>query len=41
MGGSHSKEFQAIADIGEDIIVYSDQSDYAANIEMAKNLRTL
>lgn len=41
MGGSHSKEFQAIVDIGEDIIVYSDQSDYAANIEMAKNLRTL
>lgn len=41
MGGNHSKEFQAIADIGEDIIVYSDQSDYAANIEMAKNLRTL
>lgn len=41
MGGSHSKEFQAIADIGEDIIVYSEQSDYAANLEMAKNLRTL
>lgn len=39
MGGNHSKEFQAIADIGEDTIVYSDSSDYAANIEMAKNLR--
>lgn len=39
MGGKDSKEFMAIAPIGEDTIVYSDSSDYAANIEMAKNLR--
>jgi prolyl-tRNA synthetase len=41
MGGKDSKEFMAIAPIGEDTVVYSDQSDYAANLEMAKNLRTL
>lgn len=41
MGGKDSKEFMAIASIGEDTVVYSDQSDYAANLEMAKNLRTL
>ena len=29
----------AIAPIGEDTVVYSDSSDYAANLEMAKNLR--
>ncbi|MHC3376564.1 proline--tRNA ligase [Ligilactobacillus equi] len=39
MGGSDSKEFMAIAPIGEDTVVYSDESDYAANLEMAKNLR--
>lgn len=39
MGGKKSKEFQAIAEIGEDTIAYSDSSDYAANIEMATNLR--
>ncbi|MDN7144619.1 proline--tRNA ligase [Liquorilactobacillus mali] len=39
MGGNDSKEYMAIADIGEDTIVYSDGSDYAANLEMAKNLR--
>lgn len=35
MGGSDSKEFSAIAPIGEDTIAYSDSSDYAANLEMA------
>ncbi|MFD1430958.1 proline--tRNA ligase [Lacticaseibacillus mingshuiensis] len=35
MGGKDSKEFSAIAEIGEDTIVYSDASDYAANLEMA------
>ena len=39
MGGKDSKEFMAIAPIGEDTVVYSDSSDYAANLEMAKNLR--
>ncbi|MCP8850261.1 proline--tRNA ligase [Latilactobacillus curvatus] len=39
MGGKDSMEFSAIAEIGEDTIVYSDQSDYAANLEMATNVR--
>ncbi len=38
MGGSDSKEFSAPAEAGEDIIAYSDASDYAANLEMAKDL---
>lgn len=37
MGGSDSKEFSAPADAGEDIIAYSDATDYAANLEMAKD----
>lgn len=40
MGGKDSKEFSAIAPIGEDTIVYADESDYAANLEMATNLYT-
>jgi len=35
IGGSQSHEFQVIADIGEDLIVYDPESDYAANIELA------
>lgn len=35
IGGSQSHEFQVIADIGEDLIVYDPHSDYAANIELA------
>ncbi|UQS83495.1 proline--tRNA ligase [Bombilactobacillus thymidiniphilus] len=38
MGGSGSKEFSAIAPVGEDTIVYSDVSDYAANLEMATSI---
>ncbi|MCR5537315.1 MAG: proline--tRNA ligase [Succinivibrio sp.] len=38
IGGNHSHEFQALADAGEDIIAWSDGSDYAANIEMAEAL---
>ena len=41
MGGKDSHEFMAITPIGEDTVVYSDSSDYAANIEKAKNLRTV
>ncbi|MCP0886031.1 proline--tRNA ligase [Ligilactobacillus sp. WILCCON 0076] len=41
MGGKDSKEFMAIAPIGEDTVVYSDESDYAANLEMAKNKRDI
>ena len=35
IGGSQSHEFQVIADIGEDLIVYDPATDYAANIELA------
>lgn len=38
MGGKDTHEFMALAEIGEDTIAYSDQSDYAANVEMAKVL---
>ncbi|TPR49741.1 proline--tRNA ligase [Apilactobacillus micheneri] len=38
MGGSDSIEFSAPAAVGEDTIVYSDDSDYAANLEMAKSM---
>ncbi|MGJ3493325.1 proline--tRNA ligase [Piscirickettsia salmonis] len=35
IGGSASHEFHVLADAGEDLIAYSDQSDYAANVEKA------
>lgn len=35
IGGAVSHEFQVLADSGEDLIFYSDQSSYAANIEQA------
>lgn len=35
IGGSSSHEFQVIADIGEDAIVYNPNTSYAANIELA------
>ncbi|MFN0002034.1 MAG: proline--tRNA ligase [Pseudohongiellaceae bacterium] len=38
IGGSCSHEFHVLADAGEDLIVFSDQSDYAANLEMASAL---
>jgi prolyl-tRNA synthetase len=38
IGGDRSHEFQVIADTGEDAIVYSPDSDYAANIELAEAL---
>lgn len=38
MGSKDSKEFMAIAPIGEDTIAYSTESDYAANLEMATSL---
>lgn len=38
IGGAFSHEFQVLAESGEDIIVYSDGSNYAANIERAENL---
>lgn len=38
IGGSVSHEFHVLADSGEDLLAYSDQSDYAANVEMAQSL---
>lgn len=36
IGGSTSHEFHVLADSGEDEIVFSSESDYAANIELAE-----
>ena len=36
IGGSASHEFQVIAETGEDALIYSTGSDYAANIELAE-----
>ncbi|KOR13821.1 prolyl-tRNA synthetase [Staphylococcus carnosus] len=36
IGGSHTHEFMALSEIGEDTIAYSENSDYAANIEKAE-----
>lgn len=38
IGGNASHEFQVLAESGEDAIVFSDQSDYAANMEKAAAL---
>lgn len=40
IGGSASHEFQVLADSGEDLIFFSDESHYAANIEQATSLVT-
>ena len=36
IGGSASTEFHVLADSGEDLIAFSSDSDYAANIELAE-----
>lgn len=36
MGGDLSEEYQAITDIGEDVIVLCDNCDYASNLEIAE-----
>ena len=36
IGGNASHEFHVLADSGEDVIAYSDSSDYAANVELAE-----
>ncbi|MBJ3813350.1 proline--tRNA ligase [Shimwellia pseudoproteus] len=36
IGGSASHEFQVLAQSGEDDVIFSDASDYAANIEFAE-----
>ena len=38
IGGSKSHEFHVLADSGEDQIVFSENSDYAANMEQAEAL---
>ncbi|AFU98306.1 proline--tRNA ligase [Simiduia agarivorans] len=38
IGGAFSHEFHVLADSGEDAIVFSDGSDYAANVEKAEAL---
>ncbi len=40
IGGSASHEFHVLAESGEDAIAFSDQSDYAANVEKATSLVT-
>jgi len=38
IGGNLSHEFHVLAESGEDAIAFSDQSDYAANVELAETL---
>jgi prolyl-tRNA synthetase len=38
IGGSQSQEFHVLAESGEDLIAFSDASEYAANIETAEAL---
>lgn len=38
IGGSSSHEFHVLAESGEDSIAFSDQSDFAANVELAEAL---
>lgn len=38
IGGARSREFHVLADSGEDQIVFSTDSDYAANLELAQTL---
>lgn len=40
IGGDHTHEFMALAEIGEDTIVYSDSTNFAANIEKAEVVYT-
>lgn len=35
IGGKNSQEFMVLTDVGEDTIAFSNESDFAANIEMA------
>ncbi|MBX2857567.1 MAG: proline--tRNA ligase [Cellvibrionaceae bacterium] len=39
IGGSASHEFHVLADSGEDAIAFSNQSQYAANVELAETLK--
>ena len=39
MGGLLSEEFQAIAPLGEDTVIYCDDCDYSSNLEVAEVIR--
>ena len=39
IGGNKSHEFHVLADSGEDQIAFSDQSDYASNVEMTPTVK--
>ena len=39
IGGNSSHEFHVLADSGEDAIAFSNESDYAANVEKAETLQ--
>lgn len=41
IGGNQSHEFHLLADSGEDVLLVSDTSDFAANSEICKTLSTL
>lgn len=41
MGGLLSEEFQAIAPLGEDTLIYCDDCDYSSNIEVSEVVRPL
>ena len=34
IGGSSSEEFHVLADSGEDLLAFSDESDFACNVEL-------
>ena len=38
MGGQLSEEFQAITDIGEDVLVLCDSCDYSSNLEVSQHI---
>jgi prolyl-tRNA synthetase len=40
IGGDGSQEFHVLTDSGEDALAYCEQSDYAANVEMAEGIAT-
>lgn len=39
MGGLLSEEFQAIAPLGEDTVIYCDECDYSSNMEVSPTIR--